>query len=172
MAVTRGIFNLLMETMITRPLGDNFWETMDLVLRDGQPYARLRTVESDLEEHPNRPAHPTTVHALLTTKSGASWRVDMTPTLRYYDRWMRRIPPIAYPVEAGAQREAKAVMRDLLAPFNESDDVRVKLTATVLLRADPIVPVGSQWLGRLDLQIPPRVVYGGRFLLRLFWAPS
>ena len=93
MAVTRGIFNLLMETAITRPPRGNFWETVDLVLRDGQPYARLRVVESDLEEQPNRPAHPTTVHALLTTKSGASWRVDMTPTLRYYDRWMRRIPP-------------------------------------------------------------------------------
>jgi len=171
MAVTRGIFNLLLETALT-PRGQDWLETetVELSVENGQHYARLEIVERDFVGQ--RHAHPTIVFALLTTKSGARWRVDMRPTLQYHDRFVREIPHITYPEEAGARREAKQVMRDLLAPFGESDDARVELTVTALWRVDRTARVGSQWLGQLRLRTPPMMIFGGSFLLRLFWSPD
>ncbi len=110
------------------------------------------------------------VYALLTTKTGASWRVNMTPSR---DQVHRQMPRIALPEEPEARKQAKTVMRDLLGPFKNSDDVRVRLSATAVWDVYGSAPVGdTHLLGRIELRTVPRMIFDGEFLLSLFWNPG
>ena len=157
MAIVTRVFNLLVQTLLTERHDWLSTERAELALPNGEPYATL--VIGYATHH---------VYALLTTKTGASWRVKMRP-----DQVHRQIPRLALPEEPEARKQAKTVMRDLLGPFKNSDDVRVRLSATAVWDVYGSAPVGdTHLLGRIELRATPRMIFDGEFLLSLFWNPG
>ena len=138
MAIVTGVFNLLMQTLLTERHDWVRTEGAQLALHNGEPYARVVLVHATHD-----------VYAILTTKTGASWRVKMRPSRDQVHRQMQRI---ALPEEHEARKQAKTVMRDLLGPFKNSDDVRVRLSAIAVWDVYGSAPVGdTPLLGRIEL---------------------